>query len=141
MWRSKILHSEKQNVGTEVHLGWTRKGFTMIEIVVALAILSITMIAMFGALRTCSAAAYHTRMLTDSVLLAESLLTESSLQGYTAFETTEGQNDIYRWKVQIVPTPVESLGAICVQVGWHEQQRLQQYELLSLVQMKTISTR
>jgi type II secretory pathway pseudopilin PulG len=113
----------------------------MIEIVVALAILSITMIAMFGALRTCSAAAYHARMLTNSVLLAESLLTEASLQGYTAFETTEGQNDMYRWKVQIVPTPVESLGAICVQVGWHEQQRLQQYELLSLVQMRTISTR
>ena len=113
----------------------------MIEIVVALAILSITIVAMFGALRTCSAAAYHARMLTNSVLLAESLLTEASLHGHTAFETTEGQNDMYRWKIQIVPTPVESLGAISVQVEWSEQQRRQQYELLSLVQMETISAR
>jgi type II secretory pathway pseudopilin PulG len=113
----------------------------MIEIVVALAILSITMVAMFGALRMCSAAAYHARMLTNSVLLAESLLTEASLNGHTAFETTEGQNDIYRWRIQITPTPVESLGAICVQVEWHEQQRPQQYELLSLVQMETFMAR
>ena len=113
----------------------------MIEIVVALAILSITIVAMFGALRTCSVAAYHARMLTNSVLLAESLLTEAGLQGHTAFETTEGQNNMYRWKVQIVPTPIESLGAICVQVEWLEQQRRQQYELLSLVQMETFPTR
>lgn len=141
MWRSKILLFEFQNVENEVRPEWTGKGFTMIEIVVALTILSITIVAMFGALSTCSTAAYHARMLTQSVLLAESLLTESSLHGYTAFETTEGQNDLYRWKVQIVPTPVESLGAICVQVEWREQQRPQQYELLSLVQMKNISTR
>ncbi len=113
----------------------------MIEIVVALAILSITIIAMFGALRTCSMAAYHARMLTNSVLLAESLLTEVGLSENAAFQTREGQDDSYRWKVQVVPTPIESLGAICVQVEWLEQQRQQQYELLSLVQMKTLTTR
>jgi len=116
-------------------------GFTMMEVVVALVILSTTIIAVFGAMRTCATAAHHTRMLTQSVLLAESLLVETRLSENTAFETREGQEDRYNWKVQIVPTPVESLGAINVCVGWQEQQRQQQYELFSLVQMKSFTER
>ncbi|GAG49590.1 unnamed protein product, partial [marine sediment metagenome] len=57
----------------------------------------------------------------------------------TVFETKEGQEGLYRWKVQIAPTPVESLGAVHVQVKWQEQQRQQQYELFSLVQMKSFA--
>jgi type II secretion system protein I len=109
------------------------KGFTMVEVVVALAILSISLIAVFGAMRTCSMAAYHSRMLTKSVLLAESLLTEVMLNKNKAFENTQGQTDVYLWQVNITPTPVENLAAICVQVKWQEQQRPQQYELFSLI--------
>jgi hypothetical protein len=108
----------------------------MVEVVVALAILGTAIVAIFGALRACSTAAHHTRMLTRAVLLAEALLTEVRLSENAAFETKEGQEDLYRWKVQIVPTPIEGLGAIQVQVKWQEQQRQQQYDLLSLVQMK-----
>jgi Tfp pilus assembly protein PilV len=113
----------------------------MMEVVVALVILSTTIIAVFGAMQTCARAAHHTRMLTQSVLLAESLLVETTLSGNTAFETKEGQEDRYNWKVQIVPTPVESLGAIRVCVEWREQQRPQQYELFSLIQMKSFTAR
>jgi type II secretion system protein I len=116
-------------------------GFTMMEIVVALVILSTAIIAIFGSMQTCARAAQHTRMLTRSVLLAESLLVETRLSGNMAFETREGREDRYIWKVQIVPTPVESLGAIRVSVEWREQQRPQQYELFSLVQMKSFTTR
>ena len=113
----------------------------MVEIVVALAILSTTIIVVFGAMRTCSAAAHHTRMLTKSVLLAETLLVEARLSENTVFETKEGTENLYRWKVKLVPTPVESLGAICVQVNWQEQQREQQYELYSLIPMKSFTER
>jgi hypothetical protein len=80
-------------------------------------------------------------MLTRSVLLAESLLTEAMLSENTAFETKEGQEERYRWKVEIVPTPVDDLGAIRVQVRWLEQGREQQYELFSLVQMRVFTER
>jgi hypothetical protein len=113
----------------------------MVEVVVAIALLSTTMIAVFYAMRTCSTAAYHSRMLTESVLLAESLLVEARLAENSVFETKEGREDSYRWKVQIVPTSVEDLGAIHVQVKWQEQQRQQQYELFSLVQMKSFIER
>jgi hypothetical protein len=113
----------------------------MVEIVVALTILSITIVAVFGAMRTCATAAHHTRMLTRSVLLAESLLVEARLSDNAVFETRQGQDDLYRWTIRIVPTPVESLGAIHVQVQWQEQLRPQQYELFSLVQMKSFTAR
>ena len=113
----------------------------MVEVVVAIALLSITMITVFYAMRSCSTAAHHARMLTKSVLLAESLLVESRLSENTVFETREGQEDSYWWKVQIAPTPIENLGAIHVQVKWQEQQRQQQYELFSLIQMKSFTER
>jgi len=113
----------------------------MVEIVVALAILSVTIVAVFGAMRTCATAAHHTRMLTKSVLLAESLLAETRMSENTVYETREGRENLYQWKVQIAPTPVESLGAVHVQVQWQEQQRQQQYELFSLVQMKSFTER
>lgn len=111
-------------------------GFTMVEVVVALAILGVTIIAIFGAMRSCSRAAHHTRMLTESVLLAETLLAEAKTSQRAVFETTEGQEDSYTWTVRIAPTPVENLGAIRVEVKWLEQQREQQYELLSLIYMR-----
>lgn len=115
--------------------------FTMVEVVVALAILSTTIIAVFGAMRTCATAAHHTRMLTRSVLLAETLFVEARLSENAVFETKEGREDSYQWQVRIVPTPIENLGAIHVQVRWQEQQREQQYELFSLVQMKSFMER
>lgn len=113
----------------------------MVEIVVSLAILSVTIIAVFGALRMCSRAAHHARMLTKSVLLAESLLVEKKISENMAYETTEGQDGLYRWTVQVAPTSVESLGAVVVRVQWAEQQRPQQYELVSLIQMKSYTER
>jgi hypothetical protein len=113
----------------------------MIEIIVALTILSVTIVAVFGSMRMCATAAHHTRMLTESVLLAESLLAETKVSQNAVYETREGQKDLYQWKVQVAPTPVENLGAIHVQVQWLEQQRPQQYELFSLVQMKTFTER
>jgi len=112
-------------------------GFTMVEVVVALAILATTVVAMFGAMRNCLTAAHHSRMLTGSVLLAETLLAEAILSEKMTFETKRGQQDSYRWQVQTVATPIENLGAIRVKVSWWEQQREQQYELLCLVQIKT----
>ena len=141
MWKLRILQSDPHCVEGKSHREESTAGFTMVEIVVALVISSITILAVFGAMRTCARAAHHTRMLTESVLLAESLLVEARLSENTVFETREGQDDLYRWKIQIAPTPVESLGAIHVQVEWQEQQRQQQYELFSLVQMKSFTER
>jgi Tfp pilus assembly protein PilV len=137
MLKSRI----RQFDGNTAHLESGITAFTMVEIVVALTILSVTIVAVFGSMRMCAKAAHHTRMLTKSVLLAERLLAETRISENTVYETREGKENLYQWKVQIAPTTVENLGAVHVQVQWLEQQRQQQYELFSLVQMTTFTER
>jgi hypothetical protein len=97
------------------------------------------MLAAFAAMRTCASAAHHTRMLTKSSLLAERLLVEATISENASFQTKQGNTDNCNWKVRIAPTPVENLGAICVEVKWIEQGREQKYELFSLIQMKVFT--
>ncbi len=115
--------------------------FTIVEVVVALTILGITIMAVFGVLRACSQATHHARMLTGSVLLAERLLTEIRLDENLAFETRNGGDGLYQWRVRVAPTPIEGLGAMHVQVTWPEQQRRQQYDLFSLTYMPSFEQR
>jgi len=112
-------------------------GFTMVEVIVALTLLGITLTAIFGAMRACSAAAHRARMLTGSVLLAESLLAETKLDENPVFQTRQGRDNLYSWQVQMTSTPVENLAAVRVTVEWPQQQRMQHYELVSLVHIKT----
>jgi len=141
MWKLRLRQSKRNHSQRKAHSKNTVTCFTMIEVVVALAILSTGIIAVFGAMRMCSIAAHHTKMLTKSVLLAETLLVDTRLSQNMVFETKEGQEGPYLWKVRIVQTPVENLGAIQVQVSWQEQQRKQEYSLLSLVHMKSFVER
>ncbi len=128
--------NRRQNTNSHPH-GRTGRAFTMVEVIVALTLLGITILAVFGALRTCAGATHHARVLTRSVLLAERLLTETYLDHNRAFESRDGTEGIYQWRVRVVPTPVESLGAVHVRVKWPEQQRQQQYDLFSLVHMQS----
>lgn len=115
--------------------------FTIVEVVVALAILGVATMAVFGALHACSQATHHARMLTGSVLLAERLLAEVRLDENRSFETRDGGNGPYQWRVRVAPTPIEGLGAIHVQVTWPEQQRRQQYDLFALAHMQSFEQR
>jgi general secretion pathway protein I len=112
------------------------QAFTMVEVIVALAILGVTLIALFGAMRTCAAAAHHNRMLTGAVLLAESLLTETLLAENPTFQTTRGRKGLYQWQVQVAPTPVENLAAVKVTIQWARQPHPQSYELVGLLHVK-----
>lgn len=135
----RIRQSKKNDNWCKDWPGDIITGFTLVEVVVAIALLGTTTIAVFCAMRSCSTASYHSRMLTKSVLLAESLLVEARLDENAVFQTKQGQEDVFKWRVKIAPTSVEDLGAIHVLVEWWEQQRHQQYELFSLVQMKSFT--
>jgi general secretion pathway protein I len=129
------------HAGEDAGRGYRRapRAFTLVEVIVALTLLGIALLAVFGALRTCVQATHHARMLTGSVLVAERLLAEVRLDRQCVFATREGRADPYRWRLRVAPTPVESLGAVYVQVTWSEQQRQQQYDLFSLVHMKSFT--
>ena len=114
-----------------------KRGFSIIEVIVAMTILGVSMMAIFGAMKMASRGAYHARMQTKAVLLAESLLADARLTSNSSYATSEGTNDRFTWEVRIGPTPVEGLGVIKVAISWTEQQRDQKYELTSFMQMKS----
>lgn len=114
-----------------------RRAFSIIEVIVAMTILGISMTAIFAAIATTSRAAHHARMQTEAVLLAESLLTEATLAPSRSYSTRAGAHEAFTWQVQTGQTPVEELGFVKVTVHWQEQQRDQEYELISFVQMQS----
>ena len=105
----------------------------MVEVVVALGVMSTSLLATLGVIRSCSRAAYHSRMLDGSVLLAESLIGELHTTPPTAFEEIEGKKSPYQWQMILAETPVEGLAAVHIKITWQEQQRQQDYELITLI--------
>lgn len=113
-------------------------GFTMVEIIVALAILSTSMLAVFGVLRMCTTANSGSQRLTESVLLAERLLSETTLKRNITFQTTHGRDGAFTWQIQIAPTEMDNLAAVRVKIQWLQQQKPQEYELFSLMHIPAL---
>lgn len=113
-------------------------GFTMVEIIASLAILSTSMLAVFGVLRICTRAGHHCEMMGQSMLLAESLLNETMGNQISAFETSEGQRGPFHWQVELKSTEIENLGAVYVRVVWQEQQKEQSSELYSFIHIPSV---
>jgi len=121
-YRKKVYNSHQYRLN----------GFTMVEIIVALAILSTSVLAVFGVLRMCASANNASQRLTESVFLAEKLLAETMLKDNIGFQTTEGNQGQFSWQIQTCPTGMDNLAAISVTVQWLDQQKPQQYQLYLL---------
>ncbi len=113
-------------------------GFTMIEILVALAILGTSMLAVFGTLRMCTSANAASQRLTESVLLAEKLLAETVLNDKIAYRTTNGKKGRFSWQIQTAATGMDNLAAVNVQVQWLDQQKPRRYQLNSLMHIPAL---
>ena len=110
----------------------------MVEIIVALAILSTSMLAVFGVLSMCTSANSTSQRLTESVLLAERLLVEATLKDNITFQTTKGNEGQFSWQIQTAPTGMDNLAALCVTVQWLDQQKPQEYQLYSLMHIPAL---
>lgn len=110
-----------------------KAAFTLVEVIVSIAILSTSLLAVFGVFRMCSFASVASQRLTKSTLLAEKLLTETRLEENISFQTRNGKDGFYDWQVKTSPTEVENLAVIEVTVQWTQQMREKDYSLKSLL--------
>jgi general secretion pathway protein I len=115
-----------------------RPGFTMVEVIVALAILGTSMLAVFGVLRMCAMADTGSERLTESILLAERLYSQIAVERNISYQTVNGQEGVFTWQAQTAPTGMDNLAAVSIRIQWIQQQRPQQYELLSLIQIPAL---
>jgi len=113
-------------------------GFTMVEIIVALAILSTSILAVFGTLRMCTSANTASQRLTESVLLAEKLLAETALSDKITYRTTKASQGQFTWQIQTAATGMDNLAAVNVTVQWLDQQKPQQYQLYSFISIPAL---
>ncbi len=113
-------------------------GFTMVEIIVALAILSTSMLAVFGTLRMCATANSGSQRLTESVLLAEKLLAEATLNNKIIYQTTNGSEGQFSWQIHTAPTGMDNLAAVSIKIQWLDQQKPQEYQLYSLMHIPAL---
>ena len=109
----------------------------MVEIIVAMAILSTSMLAVFGALRMCIVANSSSQRLTKSILLAEKLLAETTLDNKIIYQTTKGSDGQFSWQIMTAPTGMDDLAAVCIKIEWLQQQKPQEYKLFSLMHIST----
>lgn len=115
------------------------RAFSILEVIVAMVILGVSMIAILGAMKSSANASHHSRMQTRAVLIAESHLVNIRLTDLTSYTTTQGQSEDgrFNWQIQIAPTGKENLGLVQVTVNWQEGHRDNNYELVSFAQMKS----
>jgi prepilin-type N-terminal cleavage/methylation domain-containing protein len=114
------------------------RGFTMVEIIVALAILSTSVLAVFAVFRMCASTNVNNQRLMQSVLLTEKLLCDVAIKNNITYQTTKGAKDIYSWQIQTAPAEMDNLVAICIKVQWFDQHKPQEYELCSLLYLPAV---
>jgi general secretion pathway protein I len=83
------------------------RGFTLIEMVVAFAILALTLTTLYGAFANALARSRHDLELSEGTLLAESLLARAGSECPLTEETRSGAWHAYAYELTARPVPPE----------------------------------
>jgi type II secretion system protein I len=106
--------------GRHARIRSMRGGFTLLEVMIAMAILAITLVAVFQSQSQSISMAGDSRFLTTASLLAQSRMVE--IDAADPREVTAGNGDFgedfpdYRWQVEIGDTEIEVLKKISLTV-------------------------
>ncbi len=100
------------------------RGFTLIEVMIALSILSISLVALLGLNNRNIALAAYSRHLTEATLLARQQTTEMGLSGFLDIGERKGDfgdgSPEYHWTANIKETPFPMIRELAVAVHWKE---------------------
>ncbi|SPP65091.1 prepilin-type N-terminal cleavage/methylation domain-containing protein [Nitrospira lenta] len=126
------------------------RGFTLLEVLLAVAILAIALPVLLG-LRNFDLELQSRAMeLTTATLLAQEKLLETELSGSFPIGETTGEFQLpapgvltsisepnrapgYRWKRSIVPTPLELIREVKIQISWPRGQQDETLEVSTYV--------
>jgi general secretion pathway protein I len=100
----------------------TSRGFTLLEVMIAISILAIAMVVILGLRNRAIDLNGYARGLTTASLLAESKMSEWELKGFPDPGETTGDfgkdNPDFNWRVTVTPTPFDDLRELKVTVTW-----------------------
>jgi general secretion pathway protein I len=118
-------------------LNRTQRGFTLLEVMVAVAILALVLVTLMGVKNGSTRDVMLADHITTATLLAKRMMTETLLTGTLTPKEDEGEfpedefKD-YTWKKTISLVPIEvKLLEVRVAVLWKEGERQEMVELVS----------
>lgn len=118
-----------------------QQAFTLLEIMVALAIVGIAMVALLSLGNRSIGVHDHLQRLTQATLLAQQKMAESELEasrgGVSQMTGSSGAFNEpftdYRWQIAIVNTPLPAVQMVTVTVIWGDEQRNEGVDVTSFL--------
>ena len=104
-----------------------RKGFTLLEVIIAVAIMGASLAILLGAVNRHLVLASESKNQSIAQTLAQQKITEIELEGYPEVGQEQGVFEEFpgfNWYVNILPYDIEQLGTeiriVMVDIGWDE---------------------
>lgn len=117
-----------------------RSGFTLLEIMIALAIISIAMVSLLGLANRSILVHERLQRITSATLLAQQKMTEAEVNSRNGtLGATDSQGEFespyaeYRWRITFGETPLPSVRLIIVTVLWGDEERNELVDLTSFI--------
>ncbi len=114
-------------------------GFTLLEVMIALAIVGIALVTLIGLETRTVQLAERQQRVTQATLLAQEKMTEIETGGQ-ALSGLGGRDglfeepfELYRWAVALEPTPLPSIEMVTVSVAWGNENSNEQVDLASFI--------
>lgn len=120
-------HSSLKNTPSSL-LADRKAGFTLLEVLVAMAVLAVALVTLLGLYHRSVLLTLHAQKLMTATLLAQEVLSRTQLEGKAASRHTSGdfadlhpgQHGEFRWYRTVHPTPLEDFWEVRVGVRWGE---------------------
>jgi general secretion pathway protein I len=116
------------------------KGFTLLEIMIALAIVSIAMVSLLALANRSIGVHDRLQRITTATLLAQQKMAETevnarngSLQDTASEGVFTGPYAAYRWQIAYADTPLPSVQMVTVTVLWGDVERNELVDLASFI--------
>ena len=101
-----------------------QKGFTLLEVVVALSILAVTFVVLLGLRNRDILQHQEARSITRATLLAQKKISEVEMGDFPSLGAFSGDfpepDDRFNWTQTVTPTPFDFARQVDVVVAWHE---------------------
>ena len=112
-------------------------GFTLLEVMVALAIVATVLVALLGLQSRTIGLGDRQQKVTQATMLAQERMTEVELAAEAGNSDEEGvfakPFEIYRWQVRFEPTPLAAINQVTVTVAWGEAGSNEEVSLTSFL--------
>lgn len=115
------------------HPGQARDaGFTLVEVMIALVVIAIGIMALSGVQTRSSRDVYSTGRTSRALALAQQHIETIRAGGYAAAVSDSGQSEVFSWMARVDSAGVD-LKSIDVTVTWPEQQQTRSVRLTTLL--------